>query len=113
MSFDGFYSINFRGAADWGIGMLAVHNGKVTGVDVGGVTYDGSAASTPGGNIGVSLVLNVPAGVALVQGISKPQPWQLPINVSVPEQSLGNGQPVAVGTPIGPVQVVFKKLRDL
>jgi hypothetical protein len=113
MAFDGFYSIHFRGAADWGIGMLALHNGKVTGVDVAGVTYDGSAAPTSGGNIGVNIVLNVPAGVALVQGVSKPQPWQLPINVVVPEQNLGNGQPVAVATPVGPVQVVFKKLRDL
>ncbi|CAA7611404.1 conserved hypothetical protein [Candidatus Terasakiella magnetica] len=112
MAIDGFYSIQFGGAAGAGIGILVVHNGKVVGIDAGGVAYDGSASPTPGGNVGVNLLLNVPAGVHLVQGVVKPQPWQLPINVVVPEASLGNGQPLAVGTPVGPVNVVIKKLRD-
>jgi len=38
---DGIYAIRFRGAADWGLGMLVLQGGKITGVDAGGVQYDG------------------------------------------------------------------------
>jgi hypothetical protein len=113
MAIDGFYSIQFGGTAGAGIGILALQNDKVIGVDVGGVAYDGTASLTPGGDIGVSITLDIPPGVTLVQGVVKPHQWQLPINVLVPEASLGNGQPLAVGTPVGPVMVVIKKLRDL
>jgi hypothetical protein len=38
---DGIYSITFRGATDWGLGMLVLRSGQLTGADVGGVLYDG------------------------------------------------------------------------
>ena len=92
--------------------MLVLHNDRVIGVDAAGVKYDGSAQITPAGNINVNIKLTVPANVNLVQGISKPHPWELSFNVSILEQDLGNGNPVAVSTPVGPVHVIFKKLRD-
>ena len=38
---DGIYSVTFRGAVDWGIGMLVLRKGVVTGADAGGIYYDG------------------------------------------------------------------------
>lgn len=39
---DGIYQITFRGAADWGIGILHLKDRVITGADVGGVLYDGA-----------------------------------------------------------------------
>ena len=39
---DGIYSITFRGATDWGVGMLLLRSGRIVGADVSGVLYDGT-----------------------------------------------------------------------
>jgi hypothetical protein len=39
---DGIYSLTYRGAVDWGIGMLVMQRGIIVGSDAGGVLYDGT-----------------------------------------------------------------------
>lgn len=112
MSYDGFYSISFGGAAGAGFGMLVLHNGQVVGADAAGVTYDGTYAPNAAGAVTANIVLSVPAGVQLVQGIAKPTPWQMPISATLPGD-LGQEHPITVPTPAGAVKVVFKKLRNL
>ena len=92
--------------------MLVLCNGTVTGLDVGGVAYDGTYVPNATGMVDIRVVLNVPAGVHLVQGISRQVPWTLPIEASVPAD-LGLSHPVQIPTPVGPVHVIFKKLRDM
>ena len=46
---DGIYLITFRGAADFGSGLLLLRKGQITGADLGGVLYDGEYKETPEG----------------------------------------------------------------
>jgi hypothetical protein len=110
---DGIYSIIFRGAADWGMGLLLLRSGVVTGADNAGVLYDGTYVETESA-VQFKIKLTVPPGVALVQG-TRPQskPYSLDLNSPVPKMAMNKSLPHLVMTPVGPVNVIFKKLRDL
>ncbi|MCH7500680.1 MAG: hypothetical protein IH886_11830 [Nitrospinae bacterium] len=110
---DGIYQITFRGAADWGVGMLILKDGTVTGADVGGVLYDGTYTDQ-GSKISVNLALTVPPGVTLVQG-APPQSkeYKFDFKLSLDKKVIETKEPVLVQTPQGPVNVIFNRLRNL
>jgi hypothetical protein len=110
---DGIYSITFRGRADWGIGMLILQRGVITGADAAGVLYDGSYLER-GAYLQVKLTLTVPPGATLVQG-TLPQPTQYSISseTTLLTKALLEGEPTLVQLPPGPVNVIFRRLRAL
>ena len=110
---DGIYQITFRGAADWGVGMLILKGGTVTGADVAGVLYDGTY-SEQGEKLSVNLTLTVPPGVTLVQGTA-PQSKEYNFNfvLTLDKKDLETKQPVLMDLPPGPVNVIFNCLRKL
>lgn len=110
---EGFYSVIYAGAADRGFGVLVLDSGMVYGVDVGGVLYDGTYKFNEAtGKIDVKLEMTIPAGTHLVQGVPpRPTEWKMPI-VAQLDRELGAERPITVQTPAGPVQAVFKKIRD-
>ncbi|MCH7889307.1 MAG: hypothetical protein IIA00_08530 [Proteobacteria bacterium] len=113
MAISGIYSITFRGVADWGMGLLLVQNNRITGADVGGVLYDGSITEA-GSDILFDLVLTVPPGATLVQGIpASPDVQKVPFSAKIPAKALETQEPVRIEMPIGPVNVIFKCLRSL
>lgn len=108
---DGIYSITFRGAADWGIGLLILQQGTVIGADAGGVKYDGTFREE-GETIEVNLTLTVPPGTTLVQGTrAQSVPYEVPLTASLPKSALDTGQAVTLSMPQGPVNVIFRRLR--
>jgi hypothetical protein len=108
---DGIYSITFRGAADWGLGMIVLHGGTVTGADAAGATYDGTYKAE-GESVSFRLTMTVPPGVVLVQGTrARPVSYDIPIAASVPAKALENSEPVTLEMPPGPVNVIFRRLR--
>jgi hypothetical protein len=110
---DGIYSITFRGAADWGMGVLIFKSGVITGADVGGAVYDGTYTDSDD-TILVDVVMHVPAGVDLVQGTpASPAPYTVRFNAQISKSSMRNGDPVLIVLPPGPVNVIFKLLRPL
>ena len=110
---DGIYLMTYRGAADWGSGMLLLQNGMVTGADVAGIQYDGSYVETSD-SIEVNLVLTVPPGASLVQGVpAQPFTYKIPIKSVLPKSAITKLEPILMELPPGPVNVIFKKLRDL
>jgi len=113
MNREGFYQIAFSGVADSGFGILVFDTGAIVGVDVGGVTYDGTYSyNQRSDEIDASIDVWVPPGVPLVQG-ARPttDSFRFVLQASLP-RDLGKEKPVRVETPLGPVNVVFKKLRD-
>lgn len=110
---DGIYSITFRGASDWGMGMLILQRGIVVGSDAGGVQYDG-AYQDVGDSISFRITMTVPPGVPLVQGIpTRPQTYTVPIEVTIPKRAIESSQPILLQLPPGPVNVIFRRLRSL
>lgn len=113
MAVDGIYSITFRGTADWGMGLLMLQNNAITGADVGGVSYDGTFEETED-SITVDMQLTVPPGVTLVQGtLPRPEVTKFPLSATIPKRAIDTQEPVLVQMSIGPVNVIFKRLRSL
>tara|TARA_B100000614_G_C14537347_1_gene488946 strand:+ start:464 stop:811 length:348 start_codon:yes stop_codon:yes gene_type:complete len=111
---EGFFALYYTGVAGTGFGLFILSRGIITGVDVGGGTYDGDyRVDQAAGTLDGELKFNVPPGLPLVTGhpaqansFTLSIPLKLPVN-------LGGEKPLTVQTPTGPVNVVVKKLRDL
>ena len=112
MTYDGLYYVDYVGQAGQGNVTLVFMDGMVFGHD-GGVQYDGTYMPSPGapGHMDVSLLLTVPAGVALVQGVpAQPAEYRFPIAVRVPAR----GQvPLTAETPYGAIAFQIRYLRPL
>ena len=111
---EGFYAIYYTGVAGTGFGLFVLSKGVITGVDVGGGTYDGEyQVDRESGTLDGELKFNVPPGLPLVTGHpAQAEAFILKIPLKLPV-NLGGEQPMTVQTPTGPVNVVMKKLRDL
>jgi hypothetical protein len=110
---DGFYAIYYTGLAGSGFGILVFVNGIISGVDLGGIRYDGEYTLPENTEmVEGTLKMSVPAGAILVTGgVPSTEPCTLEFPLSLPS-GLGDGQPVELKLPTGPVNVVFRKLRD-
>ena len=109
---DGIYKVTFRGAADWGIGLLELRDRIVAGADAAGATYDGTYEETDT-EITLDLNMTVPPGVTLVQGQpARSTQYSVPFYVTIPKQSIAEGTPVSVELPPGPVNVIVTRLRE-
>ncbi len=110
---DAFYAIYYTGVAGSGLGLLAFTRGIVIGVDVAGGRYDGEYSENEAtGTMEGKLKLTMPPGVPLVTGgpaSQEPYTMEFPVSLSA---DLGGESPVQVNLPTGPVNVIFKKLRE-
>lgn len=110
--FEGIYSITFRGAADWGMGMFILQGGKLTGADAAGVLYDGGY-SEQDGQLVLDVTMRVPPGVGLVQGVPPQQkPYDVHFVARIPPEAIETQSPVLLSLPPGPVNVIFRWLRQ-
>jgi hypothetical protein len=111
---DGFFVIAFTGTAGSGFGMLALHNGIIAGADVAGATYDGSyTLDSSAQALNIQITMNAPAGITPVQtGIPTTTPLSMPITGSLPEKNINSETPSLLQTPLGPVNVLLRKIRD-
>ena len=107
----GFYALYYTGIAGFGHAIVVMKDGSIIGADATGSIYDGTYEAT-GESIASKVKLTVPAGMTLVTGQSLPEPLTQEINATLPGHFAG-GAPVSVDTPLGPVNVIFKKLRDV
>ena len=103
----------FTGVTGSGHAVLVMKDGVIVGSDATGGVLDGTYKDAGDGNLDVSVTLKVPPGTWLVTGATVGrEPLTQKINATLPE-NLGNGHSVGVQTPTGPVNVVFKRLRDI
>jgi hypothetical protein len=111
-SFEGMYSIAFRGRDGEGVGILVLMGGRIFGSD-GSVSYDGryEPSSKQPGFVDASLRLTVPPGVSLVTS-KRPQPaaYWFDLRVSIAVRSPTS---LKVETPYGQVHVTVDYLRDI
>ncbi len=110
---DGFYAAYFTGLTGTSIGLFVFEGGVITGVDVGGVHYDGAYSLDESTSIiSGKIIYVIPPGVSLVTGIASADK---PIRVEFPLQlpaAFADGRVVQLDTPSGVVNAKFEKLRD-
>lgn len=109
---DGFYAVYYTGQTGFGHAVLVLREGKIVGADVTGGVYDGTYTLEQNHTVTVDIVLTVPAGTTLVTGQTLTAPHSQNIKANIVE-AFANGQTVPLNTPMGPVNAIFKKLRDL
>jgi len=112
---EGFYRITFTGTSGSGFGLLVFHSGVIAGADVAGAMFDGTYSEEPTSHaIDFHVTMNAPAGVTPVQtGVPLVAPLSLPISGSFLTSDIDSDTPTLLQTPLGPVNVLFKKIRDL
>ena len=110
---DGFYAIYYTGVSGSGLGVLALHNGIIIGADMFGGRYDGTyKQSTTPDAYDIAVRITVPPGAPLVTGaLAGPHPFYMDVTTTLPED-LGGEQPIRIETSTGPVNVIFRKIRD-
>jgi hypothetical protein len=110
---DGFYAIYYTGVSGAGLGVLVVNNGIIVGADMVGGRYDGTyTQNKTTGNYDGKIRITIPPGGSLVTGVVVgAQPFQMDVTATLPPD-LGGEKPVRIETPTGPVNVIFRKLRD-
>ncbi|MGH9350586.1 MAG: hypothetical protein ACRD2G_00205 [Terriglobia bacterium] len=111
-SIDGFYAAYLTGTATQGFAMLVFSKGTITGVDAGGVKYDGTYTDTVSG-FAIKLNVFVPPNTFLVQGVtSGPEGDKSQLNFQLPVDFLS--QPfIRISAKHGPVNAKIIKLREL
>jgi len=111
---NGFYRITFTGAFGSGFGVIVFNAGIVAGADVAGSTFDGYyAEQVSNDGIDFRVIMTAPAGVTPVQtGVPLTAPINIQIDGSLRESDIGTNLPSQVETSLGPVNVLFEKIRD-
>jgi hypothetical protein len=112
---NGFFRIAFTGNAGSGFGILALRDGVIAGADVAGAVYDGTFTENAAtGEINVAVTMSAPAGVTPVQtGVPLTAPISVPITATLAQADIDSEKPTLLQSPLGPVNVVFRKIRDL
>ncbi len=110
---EGFYSITYVGeTGDVGFGIITLDTEVIVGADVAGGRYDGEYKYNPKTEmLDASITLTVPPGIPLVTGVPpQDKEWSFTFQASFPRETPKT--PVLVQTPIGPVNVEIRFLRD-
>jgi hypothetical protein len=112
---DGFYALYYTGKVSSGFALLAIMHGFISGVDAGGGVYEGDYTTDQENHLfKATLRLIIPAGMPLVTGApASPTAYTVPIALSLPLDFSHSQQPILVRTPIGPVNLNIKKLREI
>ncbi|NMJ43460.1 hypothetical protein GWK16_19590 [Roseomonas sp. JC162] len=110
---DGFYAGYFTSKVGQGFSLLLLTNGILAGVDVAGVTYDGSFQYDPvDGGYPFDVIIRAPANIHLVQGRETgPEGLTYGAKFSLPVDFLSRSY-VTIPTAQGPVNARLVKLRD-
>lgn len=110
---NGFYAAYFTGTAGNSMGLFVFKDGVITGVDVGGMHYDGTyAVDEERSVISGKITYVIQAGHSLITGIAA---GEEPIRVDFPLEwptGFADGRVLTISTPSGLVNAKFEKLRD-
>lgn len=106
------YQVKYQGTYEKGGAVLYVGNGIISGMDVGGLTYDGTYSSAAGGGLTGTVTLTATTTGQLVTGAVLQAGQSVSLPLSLPA-SFGNGQQFQFNVGGSPVNASFHKIRDL
>ena len=104
----------FAGTSGSGFGVLVLAAGKIAGADVAGAIYNGTyAENAKADQMTIDVDMAAPAGITPVQtGVPLAAPMILRIDATFAQADMVSEKPILFNTSLGPVNVVFKKIRD-
>ncbi len=109
---DGFYAAYFSGAVGNSMALFAFRDGSITGVDVGGVHYDGTfAVDALRTRLVGSINYTVAPGQQIITGAtagSEPLRFNFPLELPI---GFADGRVPGLPTPSGPINARFEKVR--
>lgn len=110
---NGFYAGYFAGGAGNGLAMFVIVDGKISGADMAGVSFDGDFSENKESQLAGTVSVRVPPGVTVVQGITAPaQGLKYEVPFIFPKKF--DEEPfLELRTPLGNVNVRLQKVRDL
>ena len=110
---DGFYAAYLSAKGGQGFALLIFREGIIVGVDVAGVSFDGTYSEAADGAVSVFLSVKTPPNVALIQGgTSGPEGLETQLSFQIPLDF--TSQPfVRIEGPRGPVNARLVRLRGL
>jgi hypothetical protein len=106
-----FYAMNFVGMTGTGGGAVYVGKGKIVGIDVGNLRYNGTYTEQ-GGRLKGTVALFAPTGGTLVTGAQLPAGSRLGLTLDWPA-NFSDGKPQVLTVEGSPVHVVFEKIGDV
>jgi hypothetical protein len=112
-AWDGIYIAYMTGAEGQGIAMYLFQNGKITGADPWGVLFDGDYHVGEDGQLVGEVTVTVPPNGEVIQGVSSGPSgivYKVPISFS---GELAAADFIRVETPLGPINLKMKKVRNL
>ena len=110
----GIYAVYYTGHDGSGFALFMMKDGLITGADAEGGVLDGTYKNIGDGKINISVTLVAPVGASLVTGAFVDEGFisQQITNGVIPD-NFDNGSIIPLQTTTGPVNAVFKRLRDI
>lgn len=110
---NGIFAMYYTGDSGFGHAIFLAKDGIVSGADVAGCILDGVYSETLDSQFSFQVKYIAPVGVTLVTGQSVVgEPLSQDISATLPAD-FANGNYVQIQMPLGPVNVIFKKLREI
>ncbi|MFJ7441686.1 hypothetical protein ACIQW5_29345 [Methylorubrum thiocyanatum] len=106
----GFYRVDYQGVSGIGAGGMALANGKVAGIDIGGGIYRGTYV-IEAGRIRGTAILSFENGGRLVTGAQVPPGTEIPIPFDLEDS--GNTHVISVSVAGRAVNVRLAKIAEL
>ena len=112
---EGIFRIAYTGKQGNGLGVLLFQKGTIVGADSGGGIYDGFyTENADTGATDLTITLTLAAGaIPVTTGIPLATPRSTEIKTSLRQDAINGEKPTLVLSELGPVNLLFKKLRDL
>lgn len=106
-----FYRIDYAGSTGAGAGAMALANGNLAGLDMGGGVYTGTYVEKDGHRHGTA-VLSMPNGGYLVNGMQVSAGTTIPIEFAIPIDA-PDGHTLTVSVAGRHVSAILHKVADL
>ena len=109
---EGIYAMHYIGSEVSGHAVLVMKDGLVAGADSIGGTLDGTFEEVDNHNFKISLTFQTPVGSRRMNGGVVERETSTQNFTKILPRNFSNGYPIGIQTSEGPINVVFKRLRD-
>ena len=108
------YVAYFTALTGQSVGLFYIGSGIISGVDVGGIQYDGNyTVDSTDGSLHGMVTFVLPPNIPLITGVvGGSMPTRIPVELNLPAD-FGDGKTVTISTPTGPVNARFEKTKEL